>query len=251
MRLVHVGTFVALGLPIVCLLALYGGLNPENVFFVYLGTFTVSLFLAGLSILVSVLARWPRDAVLVTYTLVAVWLMGPPVMSPIAHSLGWAFGWFGPVNDWMLMTSPMVVWSQMTSAYRVVHAGMAASVLGFRRIPAAVFLMVGSRGGQPHLHRARGGRSETVARCLVAGSPARDRLVGAAGAGAGRISHGRVAAAGPQPDPGAPPNRPLLRQGPDVLERAIYHDGRRPPMAGQPDMWSCSSACCWAATSST
>ena len=32
-RMVHVATFVALGLPVVCLLALYGGLNPENVCF--------------------------------------------------------------------------------------------------------------------------------------------------------------------------------------------------------------------------
>jgi hypothetical protein len=29
-RLVHVGTFVALGLPVVCLLSLYGGLNPRT-----------------------------------------------------------------------------------------------------------------------------------------------------------------------------------------------------------------------------
>ncbi len=27
-RMVHIGTFVALGVPVVCLLALYGGLNP-------------------------------------------------------------------------------------------------------------------------------------------------------------------------------------------------------------------------------
>ncbi|MGP0063223.1 MAG: ABC transporter permease [Isosphaeraceae bacterium] len=113
-RLLHVGTFVALGLPVVCLLALYGGLNPENVFYVYLGTFTLSLSVAGSSILVSVMARRPRDAVLAAYALVAVWLVGPPMMAPIAHSLGWAFEWYGPVNDWMLLTSPAQVWSQMT-----------------------------------------------------------------------------------------------------------------------------------------
>jgi hypothetical protein len=42
-RMAHIGTYVALGVPVVCLLALYGGLNPENVFYVYLGTSTTWL----------------------------------------------------------------------------------------------------------------------------------------------------------------------------------------------------------------
>src|SRR4029077_1355251 len=68
-RLVHVGTFVALGFPIVSLLLLYGGINPVNVFYVYLGTFTLVLFLAGFSILISILARRPREAILAAYGL--------------------------------------------------------------------------------------------------------------------------------------------------------------------------------------
>ena len=65
----HVIAFVALGLPIVSLLMLYGGLNPVNIFFVYAGTAAVVVFVAGCSILISIMVRRPRDAILATYFL--------------------------------------------------------------------------------------------------------------------------------------------------------------------------------------
>src|SRR5271169_1244735 len=84
-RLVHVSTFVALGIPVVCLLALYGGLNPDNVFYVYLGTLSIAVFASGLSILISIMARRPRDAILVTYGIGALWLLVPAWLQYIAH----------------------------------------------------------------------------------------------------------------------------------------------------------------------
>ena len=74
---------MALGLPVVSLLALYGGLNPENVLYVYLGTLTTVLAVAGFSVVISVLARRPRDAILATYALGAIWLLAPPAIDPI------------------------------------------------------------------------------------------------------------------------------------------------------------------------
>ncbi len=72
-RMVHVVAFVALGLPIVSLLMLYGGLNPVNISYVYTGTATLVLFVAGFSILISILANRPRDASLAVYGLGAFW----------------------------------------------------------------------------------------------------------------------------------------------------------------------------------
>ena len=97
-RLVHVGTFIALGIPVVCLLALYGGLNPVNVFYVYFGTFTLVLFLAGLSILISILARRPRDAILVVYGIEAIWLFGPQSIGGITRYMEGPLWWVAPVN---------------------------------------------------------------------------------------------------------------------------------------------------------
>ncbi len=113
-RLVHVGAFVALGLPVVCLLALYGGLNPENVLYVYLGTFTTVLVLSGLSVLISVLASRPRDAILVTYALEAIWLLGPPAIDPIAPYLGGSLSWVEPVNNAMMLTNPIYILRGLT-----------------------------------------------------------------------------------------------------------------------------------------
>ena len=113
-RLLHVGTFVALGLPVVCLLALYGGLDPVKVFYVYFGTFTTVLSVAGLSIFISVLARRPRDAILAAYGLEAIWLFGPPAIEPISRHLDGPLWWVGPVNDQLMVSNPLVMLGGMT-----------------------------------------------------------------------------------------------------------------------------------------
>jgi len=114
-RLLHVVTFVALGLPVISLLGLYGGINPEYVFHVYLGTFTTVLFVAGLSILISTLARRPRDAILAAYGLEAAWIYGPGWIKPFAHDLRGPLFWVGTANDWMILSNPLYVWSKLTS----------------------------------------------------------------------------------------------------------------------------------------
>jgi ABC-type transport system involved in multi-copper enzyme maturation permease subunit len=114
-RVVHIATFVALGIPVVCLLALYGGLNPDNVFYVYLGTLAIAIFSSGLSILISVMARRPRDAILVTYGVGALWLLVPTWLGPTAHYMSGSLWWVGPVNDCLLMTNPLVVWGYATN----------------------------------------------------------------------------------------------------------------------------------------
>ena len=128
-RLVHVGTYVALGIPVVCLLALYGGLNPENVFYVYLGTITMVVLTSGLSILVSTIARRPRDAVLATYGLGAVWLLGSGSLHGAARYLdGGALWWVEPVNDCVLLTNPAYVWEFATNPSNFWTLG------GFKRV---------------------------------------------------------------------------------------------------------------------
>jgi ABC-type transport system involved in multi-copper enzyme maturation permease subunit len=116
-RLLHVGTFVALGLPVVSLLALYGGLDPWRVFSIYSTTFTTVLSVAGLSILVSVLARRPRDAILAAYALEAIWLLGPPAAEEIVKYCDGPLGWAWPVCILLIVTNPLIVLDRMTSGY--------------------------------------------------------------------------------------------------------------------------------------
>ena len=105
---------MALGLPVVSLLALYGGLDPWKVVTIYSGTFTTVLLVAGLSILLSVLARRPRDAILAAYALEAIWLLGPPATEDVLRYCGGPLGWVWPVAILLMVTNPMIVLGRMT-----------------------------------------------------------------------------------------------------------------------------------------
>ena len=113
-RLLHVGVIVLMGVPIVCLLALYGSLDPWEVTYVYAGTFSLVLFVSGVSLFVSVLARRPREAILVAYVLIFVWLLLPQVILPLAHHMGWPLNWVEPVNEFVLMMNPYDVWLMLS-----------------------------------------------------------------------------------------------------------------------------------------
>jgi ABC-type transport system involved in multi-copper enzyme maturation permease subunit len=115
-RLMHIVTFVVLGVPVVCLLALYGGLNPENVYYVYVATFTTTICASGLSILVSIMARRPRDAVLVAYGLETLWIMVSFWLGSFQRFLdGGPLWWVPPVNSAVLATSPVYLWGEATN----------------------------------------------------------------------------------------------------------------------------------------
>jgi ABC-type transport system involved in multi-copper enzyme maturation permease subunit len=113
-RLVHVGSFVALGFPVVSLLLLYGGINPFTVLLVYTGTATLVLFSAGFSILISILARRPREAILAAYGLGAFWLVLPVAIEPYAKYMTWPLGWLETAVDWVLRSNPYPVWWRAT-----------------------------------------------------------------------------------------------------------------------------------------
>jgi ABC-type transport system involved in multi-copper enzyme maturation permease subunit len=114
-RMVHVVAFIALGLPIVSLLMLYGGLNPVNIFYVYMGTATLVLFTSGFSVLISILARRPREAILATYGLGAIWLLAPIWLKDISRYLDdGPLWWVPPTIDGLLMSNPINVWYSST-----------------------------------------------------------------------------------------------------------------------------------------
>jgi ABC-type transport system involved in multi-copper enzyme maturation permease subunit len=135
-RLAHLGVFVAIGVPVVCLLALYGALNPENVGIVYGSTATTVLFLAGGSMLISILARTPRDALLAAYGLEFLWLVAPPFLAPWTRYLDGLYAWVHPVNELILATNPKVFWDELTDVSNtVLWSPWARSAWMWRRGP--------------------------------------------------------------------------------------------------------------------
>jgi hypothetical protein len=118
-RLLHAGVFLLLGLPVVSLVGLFGGLDPWDVLAVTLGTVSVTLFVAGLSILVSVVAPRPGRAIVTAYSLVATWLFLPPLLGELAPYFAWPLAWVRPVNAAVLATNPLLVWGELSGAVRV------------------------------------------------------------------------------------------------------------------------------------
>lgn len=79
-RLLHVGVFILIGLPVISLLTLFGGIDPALIWGFFAGTLSTVFALSALSILLSTLTKKPRDAILSVYSLEAVWLILPPLI---------------------------------------------------------------------------------------------------------------------------------------------------------------------------
>ena len=56
-RLLHVGVFILLGMPVMSLLTLFGGVAWDYVVAAYAATFSITFFAAALAVLISTLAR--------------------------------------------------------------------------------------------------------------------------------------------------------------------------------------------------
>jgi ABC-type transport system involved in multi-copper enzyme maturation permease subunit len=107
-RLLHVGTFILLGLPVMSLLTLFGGVALNLVAGAYLETLSITFFAASLSILISTVARRVRQGVLIAYVFIIAWLIVPPLADSVTAWLYPNFyQWFGPVNDWALNAGPL------------------------------------------------------------------------------------------------------------------------------------------------
>jgi ABC-type Na+ efflux pump permease subunit len=128
-RLLHVGVFLAIGLPVVSLLSLFGGVDPWSVVAYYAGTISTVFFLASLSILVSTYARRPREAISLVYVLEVAWLFLPPMIDAIGAQPSWPWSeiypWIAPVNAWVAASSPAYL---LSLAARVFGRGPGAFI---------------------------------------------------------------------------------------------------------------------------
>jgi hypothetical protein len=87
-RLVQVGVVVAIGLPVVVPLALLGALDLAIVARAYAMLLALALFVGSLSLLVSIVVRRPRPALLWAYIAVGGWLLLPAWSAPLAAGAG-------------------------------------------------------------------------------------------------------------------------------------------------------------------
>ena len=107
-RMLHVAVFLAIGLPIMSLLSLFGGVDPLLVLLVVAGTFSVAFFLASLSVLCSTVCEAGARGDHRRYLLEAAWLF-LPIM--VRSMMPWTstrrlYYHIRPLNEWLLASTP-------------------------------------------------------------------------------------------------------------------------------------------------
>jgi ABC-type transport system involved in multi-copper enzyme maturation permease subunit len=113
-RLPHLAVLMAIGLPIISILGLVGGVSAEEVAVVCIGTASTCACAAGLTVLISTLARRVRQAVLLAYTFLFGWMVGPAICVLFGSTiLRREYEWIRPVNEWLAASTPTGVFMHM------------------------------------------------------------------------------------------------------------------------------------------
>ncbi len=109
-RILLLFVFVTMGLPILTLLSLFGGVNPDDVIVFTAACASTSFFLAALSIAVSLHAKRPTDAVGQAYSLGFLWLFGPSIVRYVLPQCGYygqmVYEYVRVINEWIGASSP-------------------------------------------------------------------------------------------------------------------------------------------------
>jgi hypothetical protein len=114
-RLLHLAMYVAIGLPIMSLMALFGGVDPPMLLLAYAGTASTALFLAALSLLVSTEVRKVREALSLAYGLGLGWLIVPvAIAEAVPRAWPVLYREIEPVNTWVGSSGPL--WALRLSA---------------------------------------------------------------------------------------------------------------------------------------
>jgi ABC-type transport system involved in multi-copper enzyme maturation permease subunit len=132
-RLLHLAVFVAVTLPILSLLTLFGGVDPRDLGMAFLATATTTYWLAGLAILASAVTRNARDALLASYALAVLFLVGPLVVEGLIAGLsgvpefapwGFVFDALHTLNGWFLAVNPLSLLGNVWSLQRAGSGAM-------------------------------------------------------------------------------------------------------------------------------
>lgn len=169
-RLVLVLALLAAGLPILSLQTLMGGIAPSEVVIAFAAVTSIAVFVGGLSILVSVVARGPREAVFAAYGLGAFWLsLGPVLDGPMQGSFPVLYGVIEPGVRLINMANPLraLGLGRFEAVRMVAILGSAGMILA---ILAVLLLRRSARGlGDPP--RSRRGRWRIIPRREIGDDP--------------------------------------------------------------------------------
>ena len=174
-RLVHVAAAMAIGLPVVVPLALFGALDLAVVARAYAMLIALAAFIGSLAMLVAVVVRRPRTAILWAYLVVVGWLLLPAWSAALAGRAGWPFPWLLAVvrqshpleaarNLWLVAFFGLRDPTNLAWAWAGLSRALPRAV-GLQLAASAIFLLLASLLLRPRRLEAWGHRGrETIAR---------------------------------------------------------------------------------------
>jgi ABC-type transport system involved in multi-copper enzyme maturation permease subunit len=105
-RLVQVGAFLAIALPMIALFGVLGALRFAIMIRAEALLAALTLFVASLSLLVATVIPRPRRALVAAYLLVGGWLVLGVAVTPLVRRLAGPLSWLGPIHDAYLLSHP-------------------------------------------------------------------------------------------------------------------------------------------------
>jgi ABC-type transport system involved in multi-copper enzyme maturation permease subunit len=98
-RLTPILILVAATLPVMELLTLLGGVDPDALLGAFVVTLGVAVLGCSLALVFSIRVRRTHEALLATYAVWGFWLLGTPMLQQISRSTGLALDWLPPSSD--------------------------------------------------------------------------------------------------------------------------------------------------------
>ena len=89
-RLMRVLGLVACALPLMAILTLLGGVDPEALLGAFFMTIGIAVLGCSLALLFSLWARKTHEALLGTYAVWGIWLIGQPFVKLVNNAFGWS-----------------------------------------------------------------------------------------------------------------------------------------------------------------
>lgn len=146
-RMLHIAVFLAVTLPVLSLLTLVGGIDPELLLWGFIGTATTAFLMAAIAILASATIRRPRESFLASYLFSIFFFAGPALLEALGNP---SSGWWTPlvdalhwVNEWFRVASPLGLLS-VSTLIRLFGNGGPASLLDQIAIMSAFQLAYGA-----------------------------------------------------------------------------------------------------------
>jgi hypothetical protein len=174
-RLVQVCAAMAIGLPVVVPLLLFGALDLAVVARAYAMLIALAAFIGTLAMLVAVIVRRPRPAILWAYIVVVGWLLLPAWSAALAGQSGWPFPWLLAVVEAISQSHPfeaarnlwLVAFLRLRDPASLgwAWAGLSRALpraVGFQLAGSAIFLLVAALLLRPRRLEAWGYRGREV-----------------------------------------------------------------------------------------